>query len=217
MKTLRTAALATLVGIVLAAPALAAERLLTPEEEGMLQASSTVQGAKLYTAPEWQPDKYKKVLIGSVTVYFADDSKSKEIDPDTLKAVADEMRAIVATSLGRYVEVVTEPGPDVALLNFAIVDLKMKNKKRGLLGYTPVGFVVTSAANASGARLTLAGAKIQSESVDSVSGAVLGMSQVDEIQQLDAEKEMTWDDIKMTLKSFADRIVDVRFGAAPAQ
>ena len=65
--------------------------------------------------------------------------------------------------------------------------------------------------------MTLAGAKIQSESVDSVSGAVLGMSQVDEIQQLDAEKEMTWDDIKLTLRSFADRIVDVRFGAAPAQ
>jgi len=217
MKSLRTAALATLVGIVLAAPTLAAERLLTPEEEGMLQASSTVQGAKLYAAPEWQPGKYKKVLIGAVTVYFADDSKSKEIDPDTLKALSDEMRAVVATSLGRYVEVVTEPGPDVALLNLAIVDLKMKNKKRGLLGYTPVGFVVTSAANATGARLTLAGAKIQSESVDSVSGAVLGMSQVDEIQQLDADKEMTWEDIKLTLRSFADRIVDVRFGAAPAQ
>lgn len=217
MKSLRNAALATLVGIVLAAPALAAERLLTPEEEGMLQASSTVPGAKLYTAAEWQPGKYNKVLIGSVTIYFSDDSKSKEIDPDTLKALSDEMRAIVATSVGRYVEVVTEPGPGVALLNFAIVDLKMKNKKRGLLGYTPVGFVVTSAANASGARLTLAGAKIQSESVDSVSGAVLGMSQVDEIQQLDADKEMTWEDIKMTLRGFADRIVDVRFGAAPAQ
>jgi hypothetical protein len=193
-------------------PALASERLLSPEEEAMLQPSSTVEGAKLYTAPEWQPGQYGKVIVGGATVYFDDESKTKQIDPDTLKALTDELEQIVAASLGRYVEVVTEPGPGVALVSFAIVDLKMKNKKRGLLGYTPVGFVVTSAANATGARLTMAGAKIQAEAVDSVSGAVLTLSQVDEIQQLDAEKEMTWEDIQLTLKSFANRIVDVRFG-----
>jgi hypothetical protein len=201
-----------LVTVLTAVPALASERLLSPEEEAMLQPSSTVEGAKLYTAPEWQPGQYGKVIVGGATVYFDDESKTKQIDPDTLKALTDELEQIVAASLGRYVEVVTEPGPGVALVSFAIVDLKMKNKKRGLLGYTPVGFVVTSAANATGARLTMAGAKIQAEAVDSVSGAVLTLSQVDEIQQLDAEKEMTWEDIQLTLKSFANRIVDVRFG-----
>jgi len=214
MTRIRAIALIGVLGGLAALPAFAADQLLTAEEAAMLQPSETVQGARLYTASDWNPGSYRKVLMGSVTVYFSDDSKSKEIDPDTLKAHADEMKAILATSAGRYAEVVTEPGPGVALLNVAIVDLEMKNKKRGLLGYTPVGFVVTSAANAAGARLTLAGAKIQSESVDSQTGKVLGLAQVDEIQQLDAEKEMTWDDIKMTLRTFADRIVDVRFGAA---
>ena len=133
-----------------ALPAFAADQLFTPEEEGMLQPSDKVDGAKVYTSSDWDAETYRKVLIGSVTVYFADDSKSKEIDPDTLKALTDEMKSIVATSAGRYAEVVNEPGPGVALINLAIVDLKMKNKKRGLLGYTPVGFVVTSAANAAG-------------------------------------------------------------------
>ena len=215
MTRISAFALATILGGFVALPAFAADRLLTPEEEAMLQPSDKVEGAKLYTSSDWNAEAYRKVLIGSVTVYFADDSKSKEIDPDTLKALADEMKSIVATSAGRYAEVVTEPGPGVALVNVAIVDLDMKNKKRGLLGYTPVGFVVTSAANAAGARLTLAGAKIQSESVDSQTGKVLGFTQVDEIQQLDAEKEMTWDDIKMTLRTFADQLIDVRFAAAP--
>jgi hypothetical protein len=215
MTRFHTIALSCVLGALAALPAFAADQLFTAEEEGMLQSSDKVEGAKVYTSSDWNAENYRKVLIGSVTVYFSDDSKSKEIDPDTLKALADEMKSIVATSAGRYAEVVTQPGPGVALVNVAIVDLQMKNKKRGLLGYTPVGFVVTSAANAAGARLTLAGAKIQSESVDSETGKLLGLTQVDEIQQLDAEKEMTWDDIKMTLRSFADRIIDVRFGAAP--
>lgn len=214
MNTIRNMVGAALLCAVAAAPVAAAERLLSAEEEALLQPSATVQGAKIYTAPEWDHAKYPKVLVGGATVYFSDDSKTRQIDPDLLKAVTDQLEKIVTESLGRYVEVVTEPGPGVALVNFAIVDLKMKNKKRGVLGYTPVGFVVTSAANAAGARLTMSGAKIQAESVDSVSGAVLTLSQVDEIQQLDAEKEMTWGDIELTLKSFANRLVDLRFGAA---
>jgi hypothetical protein len=215
MKIFRKIALTCVLASFGALPAYAADQLFTPEEEGMLQPSDKVDGAKVYTSSDWDAETYRKVLIGSVTVYFADDSKSKEIDPDTLKALTDEMKSIVATSAGRYAEVVNEPGPGVALINLAIVDLKMKNKKRGLLGYTPVGFVVTSAANAAGARLTLAGAKIQSESVDSQTGKLLGLTEVEEIEQLDAEKELTWDDVKMTLRTFADRIIDVRFGAAP--
>jgi len=213
MNSFRFLAAAALLGALAVGPVAASERLLSPEEEAQLVPSTTVQGANLFTAPEWDRTKYSKVMVGGATVYFSDDSKTKQIDPDLLKAVTDELEKIVADSLGRYVEVVTEPGPGVALVNVAIVDLKMKNKKRGLLGYTPVGFVVTSAANAAGARLTMAGARIQAETVDSVTGAVLTLSQVDEIQQLDADKEMTWDDIKLTLQSFAHRIIDLRFGA----
>jgi len=212
MKTIWTMVGAALLCAIAAAPAAAVERLLSAEEEAQLQPSATVQGAKIFTAPDWDRTKYPKVIVGGATVYFAEDSKTKQIDPDLLKAVTDQLEKVVAESLGRYVEVVTEPGPGVALVNFAIVDLKMKNKKRGLLGYTPVGFVVTSAANAAGARMTMAGARIQAETVDSVTGAVLTLSQVDEIQQLDAEKEMTWNDIELTLKSFANRLIDLRFG-----
>jgi hypothetical protein len=215
MTGIRTIVFAMALSGLAAMPVFAADQLLTAEEEAMLQPTDNVEGAKMYTSSDWNPENYRKVLIGSVTVYFADDSKSKEIDPDTLKALADEMKSIISASAARYVEVVDKPGPGVALVNLAIVDLKMKNKKRGVLGYTPVGFVVTSAANAAGARLTLAGAKIQAESVDSESGKVLGFTQVDEIQQLDAEKEMTWDDIKMTLQSFANRVIDVRFAPTP--
>jgi hypothetical protein len=207
--------LVAVLGAVAATPVLAAERLLSEEEEALLQPSAIVQGAKIHTSAEWQPDQYRKVMIGGATVYFAEDSKTQQIDPDLLKAVTDELEQIVATSVARYAEVVTEPGPGVALINFAIVDLKMKNKKRGLLGYTPVGLVVTTAANAAGARMTMAGARIQAETVDSVSGAVLSLSQVDQIEQLDAEKEMTWDDIRLTLQSFANRLVDLRFAPPP--
>ena len=149
------------------------------------------------------------MLIGAIKVYYAEDSKSRAIDPADLKLITDKMRNSVILNLARHVEIVDEPGPGVALLNVAIVKVNYQNKKRGLLGYTPVGLVATSAGNAANLRLALADAKIQGETVDSVSGKKLTLFEVNQIEK--TKKNMEWEDVHKALNDFARRAVDARY------
>lgn len=198
-----------LVATLLAGPSFAAEQMLTPEEQALLKPSKEFKAVKLYDYPGFNINDYPKVLIGAVTVYYADDSKSKAIAPDDLKIITDKIRHSLTLNLSRHVEVVDEPGPGVILLNVAIVKVNYQNKKRGLLGYTPVGFVTTTAANAANIRLALVDARIQGESVDSVSGKLLSIVEIQQIEK--AKKKMEWEDVQATVKDFTRRLIDARF------
>jgi len=198
-----------LVATLLAGPSFAAEQMLTPEEQALLKPSKEFKAVKIYDYPGFNINDYPKVLIGGVTVYYSDDSKSKAIAPDDLKIITDKIRHSLTLNLSRHVEVVDEPGPGVILLNVAIVRVNYQNKKRGLLGYTPVGFVTTTAANAANIRLALVDAKIQGESVDSVSGKLLSIVEIQQIEK--AKKKMEWEDVQATVKDFTRRLIDARF------
>jgi len=198
-----------LVATLLAGPSFAADQMLTPEEQALLKPSKEFKAVKLYDYPGFNINDYPKVLIGGVTVYYSDDSKSKAIAPDDLKIITDKIRHSLTLNLSRHVEVVDEPGPGVILLNVAIVKVNYQNKKRGLLGYTPVGFVTTTAANAANIRLALVDAKIQGESVDSVSGKLLSIVEIQQIEK--AKKKMEWEDVQATVKDFTRRLIDARF------
>ena len=211
MKRSLSILITALVATFMAMPSLASEHLLTSDEEALLQPSEQIKGVKTYDAPGFDVADYPKVLIGSITVYYSDDSKTKSIDPDQLKQISDKIRAGLVQNLSRHVEIVDEPGKGVALINTAIVEVKLANKKRGLFGYTPLGFVATSAANAANARLALADAKIQVETVDSVSGKVLSLMEVYKIENLDKKKQMSWEDIRKTVKDYMRRVIDAHY------
>ena len=198
-----------LVATLLAGPSFAAEQMLTSEEQAMLKPSKEFKAVSSYDYPGFNINDYPKVLIGAVTVYYSEDSKSKAIAPDDLKVLTDKIRHSLTLNLSRHVEIVDEPGPGVMLLNVAIVKVKYANKKRGLLGYTPVGFVTITAANAANIRLALVDAKIQGETVDSVSGKLLSIVEIQKIQK--AKKQMTWEDVQATVKDFTRRLNDARF------
>ena len=198
-----------LVATLLAGPSFAAEQMLTSEEQAMLKPSKEFKAVSSYDYPGFNINDYPKVLIGAVTVYYSEDSKSKAIAPDDLKVLTDKIRHSLTLNLSRHVEIVDEPGPGVMLLNVAIVKVKYANKKRGLLGYTPVGFVTITAANAANIRLALVDAKIQGETVDSVSGKLLSIVEIQKIQK--AKKQMTWEDVQATVKDFTRRLIDARF------
>jgi len=199
----------TLVASLLAGPSFAADQMLTSKEQAMLKPDLDIKGVGRHVYPGVNIHDYPKVLIGAITVYYADDSKSKAIDPDVLRLVTDKMRNSMTLNLARHVEIVDEPGPGVALLNVAIVKVNYQNKKRGLLGYTPAGFIATSAGNAANLRVALADAKIQGESVDSVSGKKLTIFEVQQIEK--AKKNMEWDDVVKALKDFSRRAIDARY------
>ena len=201
-----------LVATLLAGPSFAADaadQMLTSEEQALLKSSKEFKAVRFYDYPGFNINDYPKVLIGAITIYYSDDSKSKAIDPDDLKIITDKIRHSLTLNLSRHVEIVDEPGPGVALANVAIVKVEYANKKRGLLGYTPVGFAVTTAANVANIRVALADAKIQGELVDSVSGKLLSIVEIQKIQK--AKMQMEWEDVQATLKDFTRRLIDARF------
>ena len=88
-------------------------------------------------------------------------------------------------------EVGLTPGEGAVLINVAITEINLQNKKRGLLGYTPVGLVTSTVGNLAGLRMQLRDAKIEGEVVDSVTGKVLVIFRVEDIANRDGKKAMS--------------------------
>ena len=85
---------------------------------------------------------YDKIMVDQPEIWIDPDSKYRGTKPDNIKAIADLMREnLTAKVIDRGYEVVDEPGPDVLYLRVAMTDLYLKKKRRGVLGYTPVGAV----------------------------------------------------------------------------
>jgi hypothetical protein len=189
-----------LIAIICSGSLQAAEHFLDEDEISNLKPHAQVAGTSHYVMPGGDPSKYDKLIVGSVTFYFAEDSKAKDIDADEAKHISDAMKAaMVGASLDKA-EVVISPGPGTAILNVAITEIDMQNKKRGLLGYTPVGLVVTTAGNLSGLRMKLKDARIEGELVDSESGNTVSVFRIDEIGNWDDKKGLSWDDLKTSFE-----------------
>ena len=106
----------------------------------------------MYAAPNAYTDlkNYKAVMIDQPELVIADDSKYKGIKPDDAKAIADALRAKMSDTVTKNGKMflVDKPGPGVLYVRMAASNIHLKKKKRGLLGYTPAGFVVGSAVSA---------------------------------------------------------------------
>lgn len=169
------------------------------------------QGAMIWEKPGLDRAQYTRVMIEPVTLYISPDSKEKGLKADELKALSDEFEQAIVNTLEPEIPVVSQPGPGVAYIRAAIVDIKLEKKKRGLLGYTPVGFVVTAAADAAGMRISLKDAVLETEVLDSVSGERIGVL-VDEAPELkdpeggdDAKEKLSWDAISAAFSYYAER------------
>lgn len=187
--------LTTLLALLLSSQVLAAEYFLNEEERAKLAPHPEVPGVINYWYPGVDLGSINNVLLGSVTLYFDDDSKYKEIDANEAKQISDAMRAAMVEAATGKVNIVSEPGPSTALLNVAITEIKLDKKKRGLLGYTPVGLVVTTAADLAGMRMELKNAKIEGEMVDAVTGDMLAIFRVENIPKEKGADSRTWNDV----------------------
>ncbi len=185
----------------LAAASMAAESFLEPEEISKLEPHPDVPGASRHIMEGADPSKYSKMIVGAVTFYFAEDSKAKDIDADEAKQISDAMKSALISAAADKVDVVLTAGPETALINVAITDINMQNKKRGLLGYTPVGLVISTAGNLANMRMQLKDARIEGEVVDSVSGQRISVFRIDDIGDWDDKKDLSWEDLRASLES----------------
>jgi hypothetical protein len=162
-------------------------------------------GAMIWTKPGVDRAAYTKVMIEPVTVFISPESEYKGLNADDLKALADGFRETVTKTLEPEIPVVNQGGAGVMYIRAALTNVKVAKKKRGLLGYTPIGFVVTTAASAAtGPSLSLQDAVLEIETYDPVSGERLGVL-VDKAPKAADEKEMTWDSVGKTLTYYATR------------
>lgn len=161
-------------------------------------------GAKKWERPNFNRAAYKSVMLEPLTIMISPDSKYKDLDADELKALSDQFRETVVKTLAPEFPVVGKPGPGVLYVRAAITNVKLEQKKRGLLGYTPIGFVVTTVADAAGARISLRQAVLQIEMLDSVSKQRLGVL-VDSAPTPPGSETLSWDSIRHTLEYYAQR------------
>jgi len=102
-------------------------------------------GAKmLWLKPGVDFPKYNKLMIDSVTFYFADDSEYKGIDPQFMKEMADKFNQALVDALKDRYPIVAEPGPDTARIRIAITGIKQSRPVlSGISSIVPVGIAIS--------------------------------------------------------------------------
>jgi len=163
-----------------------------------------VPGAFIYRNPSAHGISYKKVLIDPIEIFVAADSEYKGIEADEAKVIADDLRQTLIKELEPEFPVVDEPGEGVLGIRLAITNVYIQKKKRGLLGYTPIGFVVTSIGNMAGLRTELGKATIEAELLDGGTNEQLFAL----IYPLgnDKDEKLSWEELGKRLDVYAQRL-----------
>jgi hypothetical protein len=163
----------------------------------------------LYVAPGAldRVGKYTAVMVDEPEVLMSANSDYKGAKPTDLEAISAQVRGDVTEVLkaGGY-GVVDSPGPSVLYLKMAVTDLSLKRKKRGLLGYTPIGFVLKAGADAMRdmmQKYDIMGAVIQAQIQDSTSNEVLA-----ELAALrgNNSQRMDFNELDTDIRGFASRL-----------
>lgn len=105
-------------------------------------------GAKLrWLKPGVDFSKYNKVMVDPISFVASDDSEAsaaKDLDPAKVKELSDKCTQAVVDAIKEKYPVVTEPGPDVARVRFAIADLKKSYPViSGVTSVVPIGLALT--------------------------------------------------------------------------
>jgi hypothetical protein len=163
----------------------------------------------LYVAPGAfeRLGQYKAIMVDEPEVLISGNSDYKGAKPSDLEAIAALLRKDVGDALtaGGY-SLADSPGPNVLYLKLAVTDLSLKRKTRGILGYTPVGFVLKAGVDATRnmmQKYDVLGAAVQGQIADSASKESLA-----EFVGLRGNngKRMEFDQLDADVKSFASRL-----------
>ena len=164
--------------------------------------SYLVQGAEDRMA------NYTAVMIDQPEIFIAPNSKYKGIKPDDMKVLADAFRTSMSQSLAQDFMIVEQAGPNVLYVRFAITNLQLKKKKRGLLSYTPVGLVAGVAKSALTQDITkkidLKGLIMEMEVLDSNSEQQLAAAV--EVRSGSKEEPASWAELEAMIGVYAQRM-----------
>ncbi len=158
---------------------------------------------------------YDSLIVDRPEVLLADDTKYKGAKPEDLLALSEVLRATFTEQfeMGGYAAV-EEPGAGVMYMRWAITDLFLKKKKRKLLAYTPVGFAVNAARQATikdvWRKIDIVELSIEAEFLDSKSGALLAAVTMERGARKTKENKqelVSWEDLDASMQTFGARLV----------
>jgi len=210
MTNIMRIALVIVIGLVLAAPAGAAEEQkfsgflegyyqnLQPGPEG---------GTRLrWLKPGVDFGKYRKIMLDSVIFFLGDDSY-KGIDPQDMKDLADGLNKEVVAAVKDKSIFVSDPGPDVVRIRFAITGLKQN--KPGVSAITsviPVGLAISLVKKGAGGSWSGSGATSMEVMVlDSATNDVVAAA-VDERSAGFTDRFSKWGSAEEAFKFWAGRL-----------
>lgn len=140
----------------------------------LLQPDPEDAGYSHYVAPGFKPVQYRKFIIDTPEVIVNTGGNYQPLDPARLADIQQYYQAVMSAALSKHYQVVTEPGPGVARLRVAVVGVVEVNpalKPRDLI---PVSALFKVARAAAGKNPQVLRVSIESEALDSETGAVLG-------------------------------------------
>jgi len=161
----------------------ACQSATTPTKTGFL---TDYQGFKDHPDVEeaqiWLPagssmssvSRYQKFMLTPIEVWYDPQADYKGVSPNEMKAITDYFEQAIRREVGSKYPIVTEPGPDVAVVRMAITGVQRAAPERSALGYIPIALLVSagkSAADAAaGEEVTVITASLEAEMYDSVRG-----------------------------------------------
>jgi len=166
-----------------------------------------------YTGPDFRHkiSETTAFMVEQPEIFIAADSKYGGMKPDDMKMMADSLRAVFAEALLEKYQIAASPGPNTLVMKMAFTNIHLKKKGRGLLGYTPVGFVVSGAKKALMNdfvdNILLTEAVWEAEILDSQTGERYGALIVN-LGNKDTKKEYTsWDQLMHAMEVGAARVM----------
>jgi len=174
-------------------------KLLEPGPEG---------GAKKrWLKPGVDFGKYNKVMLDSVTFFFAPDSKYQGIDPNELKDLGDKFNKIMVDTLQSSYPVVADPGPDVLRIRIAVTGLDQSRPVlSGVTSVVPIGLGVSLIKRGATGAWTGSGATAAEVMVmDSTTNDVIAVAQDSKAAGF-TERFSKWGSSEEAFKFWAERM-----------
>ncbi len=177
-----------------------------------LQSTPGALAERMYMAPdiETRARAYRGVFVDQPEIFISPGSKYQGIKPDDAKVIADVLRESVNAELqgGSFMNL-NAPQAGSITIRLALSDVMLQKKKRGLLSYTPAGFVIHAAKTSLSSvtsNINLKSATVELEIIDSASGEVLA-SAVDRRGTAGSPTtETSWDELQAYLSVTGKRV-----------
>ena len=168
-------------------------------------------GAKLrWLKPGVDFAKYNKVMVAPISFPAADDSEAKalaDIDPAKLKELGEKCTQAVLEGVKSKYPIATAPGPDVAQVRFAIIDLKKSYPVlSGFTSIAPPALAINLIRKGATGTWTGGGSTVaQVMTTDSTTGEVIAAAQ-DKYEAGFTERFTTYGQAEDAFKSWGEKI-----------